>query len=80
MPGTVPWSCWLAGTLGVFAVLETRALKQRAPGKPSGTLTSTMRRWLGLNPRHNRRYVCAPLFGAFVAYLWAHFLHGKLGA
>lgn len=76
MDGTRPWSCWLAGTLGVFAVLEARALKARGPGKPSGTLTATMHRWMGLNPRRARRYVLGPLFAGFLGYLWLHFLHG----
>ncbi|MFB9926013.1 hypothetical protein ACFORO_12460 [Amycolatopsis halotolerans] len=80
MDGTVPWSCWLAGTLTAFSILEARALKARQPGKPSGTLTATMRRWLGLKPRRVRRYLLAPLFAGFLGYLWLHFLHGRLGA
>ncbi|WP_134667856.1 hypothetical protein [Amycolatopsis sp. CFH S0078] len=74
------WAGWLAGTLGAFAVLEARALKARAPGKPSGTLTATMRRWLGLKPRRARRFLLAPLFAGFLGYLWLHFLHGRFNA
>lgn len=74
------WAAWLAGTLGTFAVLETKALKARSVDKPSGTLTATMRAWMGLKPRHRRRYLLAPAFAAFCAYLWLHFLYGLFNA
>ena len=76
MSGDRTWGCWLAATLGAFAVLEARALRTRTVDKPSGTLTATLRRWLGLNPRRGRRFVLGPLFAGFLAYLATHFLLG----
>lgn len=73
------WLAWLAGLLATFGVLETRALIAREPGKPSGTLTSTMRRWLGVDPLRRRRWVCGATFVAFWAYLAAHFLSTRVG-
>lgn len=80
MNGHKTWALWLAGTLGTFALWERKAFKARSTGKPSATLTATMRCWLGLKPRHPRRFVLAPMFAAFVIYLWGHFLHGKWNA
>lgn len=74
------WAAWLTGTLGVFAALEAQALKAREPGKPSGTLTATMRLWIGMNPRHWRRFILAPMFSAFCAYLFLHFIGGRFNA
>lgn len=74
------WAVWLTGTVGTFAVLETKALRGRMADKPSGTLTATMRRWLGINPRARRRFLLAPAFAAFTAYLYLHFCHGFFNA
>lgn len=74
------WAAWLIGVLGSFAALEYPALRRRVADKPSGTLTATMRRWLGLNPRARRRFILAPCFAAFVIYLWGHFLFGRWNA
>lgn len=80
MNGHRTWALWLAGTLASFAWWERKALKQRAPGKPSTTLTATLRCWIGIKPQHPRRFILAPAFAAFVAYLWLHFLHGRFNA
>lgn len=50
------WAAWLAATLGSFAALETVALRRRC----LPTLTATLRRWLGIEPR-TRWGTAAPL-------------------
>jgi hypothetical protein len=70
------WGVWLVATLGTFAWWERKALKARCAEKPSGTLTATIRCWLGLKPRGKRRFVLAPAFAAFCGYLLTHFCFG----
>lgn len=69
------WGLWLAVTLGSFGLFEAQAIKDRTD-KPSGTLTSTLRRWMGIDPPHWRRWIFGPLFGGFCFYLFTHFLFG----
>lgn len=76
MNGHRTWGLWLLGTLASFAWWERKAFQDRGEGKPSQTLTATMRCWLGLKPRGRRRFLLVPLFAAFVGYLWSHFLWG----
>jgi hypothetical protein len=73
---TTRWAAWLIGVLATFFALEAPALRQRVAEKPSGTLTATMRRWLGIEPAARRRTILGPLFGAFCTYLFGHFLFG----
>lgn len=80
MNGNKTWSLWLLATLGTFAWWETKALKSRSAEKPSGTLTATMRHWMGVKPRARRRYLLVPAFTAFCAYLWLHFVAGLFNA
>lgn len=70
------WATWLLGTAVAFGVLEGRALRTRIAEKPSGTLTATLRRWIGVDPRSARRWMLAPLFGAFLTWLFGHILLG----
>jgi hypothetical protein len=60
------WIGWLSTTLTAlvllaagFWALESPGLK---PGKGSLTLSWTLRRWLGVEPRTGRRYVLVPAF------------------
>lgn len=73
------WSVWLFGVLSTFAWWEYKALRSRKPDVPSGTLTATMRFWLGVDPRCRRRFVMAPLFAAFLGWMGGHFLFGIWG-
>jgi hypothetical protein len=74
------WSLWLLGTLGTFAWFEHKAFRDRGEEKPSVTLTATFRCWIGVKPRRRHRYIAAPVFAAFLIYLWGHMLHGKWNA
>ncbi|MEV8610286.1 hypothetical protein AB0383_20565 [Amycolatopsis sp. NPDC051373] len=80
MNGNRTWSLWLAGTLVSFAWWERKALLSRIPEKPSETLTATVRRWMGVKPRAPRRFVLVPVFTAFCAYLFLHFVAGRFNA
>lgn len=50
------WIAWLVTTAGSFAVLETWALLTK------NTLTSTLKRWLGINPPRRWRRISIPAF------------------
>jgi hypothetical protein len=65
------WIGWLSATAtalillaGGFWALEAPGLK---PGKGSLTLSWSLRRWLGVEPRKPRRYVLVPAFLAILA-------------
>jgi hypothetical protein len=65
------WVGWLSATatalvllVAGFWALESPGLK---PGKGSLTLSWTLRRWLGVEPRKPRRYVLVPLFLAILS-------------
>lgn len=62
------WACWLTATLGSFAWLETVALRRRC----HPTLTRTLRRWLGLDPRHRYGPAALAAFGATWVWLIVH--------
>lgn len=53
------WTCWAAGVIGTFAVLETAALL-RAPGH--GTLSAQLRR------RRAVSAVCIAAFGCWAVH------------
>lgn len=76
MNGHRTWALWLAGTLASFAWWERKAIQQRSPGRPSQTLTSTMRNWIGIKPRKFRRFLLVPAFTGFCTWLIAHFVGG----
>lgn len=70
------WVYWLSGVVGSFGIIEYIKLQQREPGKPSGTLTAVLRRWLGIDPQHWRRWVLAPLFAGALLVFALHILVG----
>lgn len=74
------WVLWGASSLIGFGVLEyfgvTGSDERRAKGKRPGTLTATLRFWLGIDPPHWRRWILGPLFGGFCFYLFTHILFG----
>lgn len=62
------WLTWITAVLASFGVLEGLAYRTSRPR----TLSRSLRRWFGLNPRCRRRYFSATaLVGAVVA-LWVH--------
>lgn len=68
------WAAWILGTCASFAAMETRYYRSRST--PSTTLTATLRRWLGIAPRHPRRWLLAPAFAAFLTWFAGHILLG----
>lgn len=75
------WKLWLAGVLGSLAVFETPALirGRRERDKPSGTLTYWWRGVLGTRrgELRRRRWILAPVFGAFCVWLAGHMCLNK---
>lgn len=68
------WGVFL-GAAGIgFGVLETLGVRARNSGKPTGTLTAAVRRWLGIDPSHWRRWIFGPLFGVLLGWLGLHML------
>lgn len=71
------WGIWLALTWIGFTVLETRAIKARSAGqRPSPTLTTTVRIWLGIETQHVRRHVLGPMFAGLLVWFWGHITRG----
>jgi hypothetical protein len=68
------WTTLIGASVAGFAVLETLALRDRARGKPGGTLTAYLKRWIGISPQHWRRWILGPLFGGGLALLGVHIL------
>jgi hypothetical protein len=67
------WACWLVGTIGTFAALETIAYRtQRLP-----TLSRTLRRWLGVEPRSRWGAISPFVFAAGGASLSWHIARGR---
>jgi hypothetical protein len=62
------WALWLVGTLGSFAWLEAAALRRRC----HPTLSTTLRRWLGVHPRTGWRRLAFPAFIGFWTCLCVH--------
>jgi hypothetical protein len=63
------WAAFLfVGTAG-FVVLELRGASE-----PGGTLSGTLRRWLGISPPAERRWVFGGLFIALLAWFGIHIL------
>lgn len=69
----IAWAVFLGSATLTFGVLEWGALRAREDGKPSGTLTAVLRRWLGLDPAHWRRWplgvVLAGGLGVFALHI-----------
>jgi hypothetical protein len=67
------WACWLVGTIASFAALETVAYRtQRLP-----TLSRTLRRWLGVEPRNCWGVISPFVFAAGGASLSWHIARGR---
>lgn len=68
------WITWLAVTAGSFTILETLALATNI----QGTLSLTLRRWLGIDPPRRWRRITIPAFASalilFVAWFLPHIL------
>lgn len=63
------WTYWMALAVGSFGLLEGRSIAKREQ-----TLSLWLRETLGIQPRKRRRYLLAPLFGAFLTWLFGHIL------
>jgi hypothetical protein len=71
----VSWAGWLLATVASFAVLETWAYHtQRMP-----TLSRTLQRWMGVEPRNRWGAVSPFVFAAGGAWLTWHVARGKFG-
>lgn len=62
------WGTWLAATIGSFAWLEAAALRRRC----HPTLSATLARWLGLNPRGRRGPYALAAFALGWTWLTVH--------
>lgn len=71
------WLTWLLMTVGSFAWLETCALRSNEPGL---TLSATIRRWLGVSPRHKGKNLLSIGFLGFLAWLGTHIMHAPKGS
>lgn len=67
------WTVWVAAFAGSFGILEGDAI---AKGKQ--TLSLWLRWAIGIEPKHWRRFILAPLFGGLLTWLGFHVL-GDLG-
>lgn len=65
------WLIWLIITLVSFAVLEALRFTQ-----PTGTLSRTLRRWLGIEPHRWWRRITIPAFIAALALFTWHIVIG----
>ena len=71
------WGVWAGANIAALVVMERRALtedrrnKLEALNVPCPTLSTTLRHWLGINPRKKRRLFFIPGLIGFA--LW--FLH-----
>lgn len=74
------WAVWLVTFIGSFGILEGKAIKQRAAraaeGKPSGTLTASIRKWGGVSEKRRRRHAFAAFMAGLCFYLYTHLVHG----
>jgi hypothetical protein len=68
------WGAFLGAAGLTFGVLETLGIQARNNGKPTGTLSAALRRWLGLDPVHWRRFLLGPLFAGGLGLLVVHIL------
>jgi hypothetical protein len=68
------WLLWLTLTLAGFVAIEVPALRDRSRGKPGGTLTASLKHWIGISPHQRRRWILGPLFRGGLALLGVHIL------
>lgn len=64
----VAWAAWAAAVLASFGWLEHAALRRRS----HPTLSTTLRRWLGVQPRSRRGPAAVVGLAAACAWLTAH--------
>jgi hypothetical protein len=62
------WTAWASGTVGSFIVLERAALRRNC----HPTLSTTLRRTLGIHPHHRWGSAALVVFTALWAWLVAH--------
>lgn len=67
----VYWLSWLFGVLFTFGVLEHRAYNK---GKPGLTLSGSLRRWIGIDPKRRGRRLLGMAFVGFFTWLAVHIL------
>jgi hypothetical protein len=63
------WGAFLLVGITGFVVLELRGTAE-----PGGTLSGTLRRWLGIRPPAERRWILGGLFLALLAWFGVHIL------
>ena len=71
----VSWAAWLLATVASFAVLE--AIAYRTAKLP--TLSRTLQRWMGVEPRNRWGTVSPFVFAIGGAWLSWHIARGKFG-
>lgn len=62
------WGAWIGAVLGSFAAVESIAYRTSRPH----TLSRSLRRWFGLDPRCRRRYFSAAALAGSLLALWIH--------
>lgn len=65
------WTIWMLGTAVSFVILERAALRHNS----HPTLSTTLRRTLGMHPRHKWGPVAMLLFSAAWTWLIVHLMH-----
>lgn len=70
------WAGWTGLVVVIFLALEIWALRSRVADKPSGTLTATLRRWLGISPKRWWAPIGVALFTGGLIALASHILVG----
>lgn len=68
----VVWLAITSGGLLAFGVAETLGLRDRSQGKPSGTYSAALRRWLGVEPAKWWRWISIPAFLGSLALFGIH--------
>lgn len=70
------WAAWMFSAVASFAWLETAALIERSRGAQGATLSAALRRWLGVEPRTQRKLFMGAGFAAFWTWFCLHILRG----
>lgn len=69
-----PWALWLGATVASFVAVESAALYERAQGRTGKTLSATLRRWLGIDPRHSHAVLSTVVASATLLWFGIHIL------
>jgi hypothetical protein len=71
----IAWAAVLAGFAAVFVPLELKGTTDWRDGKKNyGTLSATLRRWLGIDPQLPRRWPLRIGFAALLLWFGIHIL------